>query len=168
MKNKKIVILTLLFILSSCTEVEKRLASLVEDIPTNLQHVETIEIFSSLEVSDLEKVKVYTDSVDSFLSMLKVVLKKRDVTSRVKKYLLKQGDISQMCSKYFLSDEIYRDINRKCRLAYFDVCPITLSRYQENKNFIINQLMDILGEEKFSETNCSRYVSKGERKWTLS
>lgn len=163
MINKKIAALLFLFILSSCTDAEKRLASLVKDIEENAQQVELIDNSSIDEVSSLEKMKQYTDSMDGLLTVLEKIIQKKSVRSRARKYLIERGELSNMCSKYFLAKGTYRNFEKKCTLAYFNICPATFAKYPANKNNTIGQLKKILGEEHFTKTDCKSFTDEGEK-----
>jgi hypothetical protein len=141
----------------SCTDDEKRLNSLAKSIPSNLIKVDDIDILSKLEVSDLERVKIYTDSLNDFTLLIQKVSKKRSTKKRIRKALLKNSNLSSLCSTYFLEKEEYVDINSSCMQSHFNVCPISFSKYMDNKNTILSQLKDLLEGDSFNKTDCNSY-----------
>lgn len=160
MKTNVVIILFLSILLSSCTKEEKKFISLVEAIKEYKTKVISVESFPIINIDLLSQLKEYSEKIDEGTELFEELLSKSKSRKRLKKYLTQDSGLPQICSTLFLEMDAYSDIENQCTEGFFNICPISFSRYQDNSDKIIKNLKELLGEQKFSETDCINYINE--------
>ncbi len=160
MKRKILLIILLSTFLSSCTKEEKRFISLVENIKKSKIEVLGVNDFPVLNTDLLAQLKEYSELVTDGSELFESLLTKGKTRKRVRKYLIQNIDLSLICTNLLIEDDLYQDIKDQCTEGFFDICPISFSRYKKNLQEIIKNLNDLLGDQAFSQTDCNNYMSE--------
>jgi hypothetical protein len=158
-KKKLIGIILLSILLSSCTKDEKKLASVFDSIKKSRFELVENQNFPNLIEDTLILLKSYSDSLDEGNELLNKLMKKSSSKKKIRKYLSKTQGLESICSEFFFKNEVLETIKNQCKLDFFDICPISFSRYQQNNKEMINNLENILGES-FNRTDCHEYLNE--------
>jgi len=145
--------------MSSCTKDEKKLASLFESIKTSRIKLIENNSFPDLINETLILLKSYSDSLNNGSDLLDKLMDKSSSKKKIRKYLIKTEGLTLVCSNFFLDDKALDIMRDQCQLGFFDICPISFSKYEQNKKKMIENLLDILGNN-FNKTDCQDYISE--------
>ncbi len=158
--NNNIVTLVLIILISvSCTEDEKKFAEIInlsKETKVNLLESNT---FPSLNLDNLTHLKKHSDSVSEGENLFNKVLQRKKSVKKVRKYLLNNTDLEVLCSSLFIEEVDYIELKEKCNEGPFDICPISFSDYKGNTKRIANQVLELIGEEAFSKTDCVDFIN---------
>jgi len=160
MRVNLVLIVIFSIFLSSCTKEEKKFVSLVEAIKKSKVEVTNSYEFPLVNVELLTRLKDFSELVSNGAELFEKLLNKSKSRKRIRKYLSQNSDLSLICSTLFIEEDSYLDIDSQCKEGFFDICPISFSKYKENSQRIIANLRELLGEQNFSNTDCINYISE--------
>ena len=152
---KNIIILsTLMMLLVSCKKREKTLVTLSLKVKT--EKTIFLESFEQegLTLKSLVKLKKYSDNFKALASSLEDIIKKKRSRKKLAKYIQKQKDTENLCSSYFLNEDVKSRIQLKCNEGYFDVCPLSFAKFEENKTKIVKSIEKSVGADFINKTDC--------------
>ncbi len=138
----------------SCKKSEKSLISLSLKVKT--EKAILVENFEQdgLTLESLIKLKKYSDSFKALAYSLEDITKKKSSRKKLSKYIQKQKDSETLCSSYFLSEDVISRIKVKCNEGYFNICPLSFAKFDENKTKVVKSIEKSVGEDFINKTDC--------------
>lgn len=152
---KMLFIVFTLITFVSCTEKEEKFSEVVKNLQVEREKLEKHQTSVVIDVDFLTLLKRYSDLVQKGHDILKDLSKSKKSRKRISKYLLKESKLEEVCSSLLINNEFYSEIKSNCNEGFFDICPVSFSKFQKNTMTTIANLKAVLGEDDFQKTDCT-------------
>ncbi len=154
---KTILLIFLCISIMSCNKSEKKLKKIFESVKmTKLKFLKSKKIPKLTKVT-LFLLKSHSDLLEEGASLLTSRVNKKLGRKRLERYLKKRRRL-KICSPIFLKDEELRKIKIQCQVSFFNICPLSFSRYKKNRNKVIQIIKELIGKD-FEKRDCQKGFS---------
>lgn len=144
-----------MFSLVSCNDSEKSLVAYSLKVKTEKgKFLEKYEQ-EGLTLDALVLLKTYSDNFLELTSSLKELVKNKNARRSLLKFLKKEKEISSICSQYILNETSSDKLFKDCNAGHFNVCPLSFSKFFENKNDLLKAVKSVANDQVLAKTDCN-------------
>jgi len=101
--------------------------------------------------------KSYTDSLETAATYIGELMKKSSDRRKLIKYLSRNDMESRFCEKVFMSESELFDIQERCSIGMFNICPQSFVKYHQFRSLIIENLKSLYDLDTFTNTSCNNF-----------